>query len=76
MDAKELLKSIQLLGKNVKSNEDYLQKVIRESNNSKYNFLVDKIRETNSKLPTDYQESHFYSIIEDSFSILEEIINL
>lgn len=76
MDAKELLKSIQLLGKNVKSNEYYLQKIIRESKNSKYNFLIDKIKETNSKLPTDYQESHFYSIIEDSFSILEEIINL
>jgi hypothetical protein len=74
MDAYELLKVIQLAGNNVRSNESDLQERILMFNNTEYSFIIEKTRQSNNSMPTDYQDSHFYDLIKNSFAILNETI--
>lgn len=74
MTAKELLRLIQLSGERVRSNEEYLRKIKREINTEKYSYIIDRIGEINSRMPTDFQDSHYYDIISGIFQILETTV--
>ena len=75
MTANELLTKIQLFGEKVHSNNEYLKKIENEHFNFNKQKLVDHIKASNNRMPTDYQNSHFYDIIENSFSVLKETID-
>ena len=74
MMSKERLSIIQQLGKRPTSNSEYLEKLIGELSHSEYSWIIDRMKESNENMPTDYQDSHFYNIIKDSFSMLEETV--
>lgn len=75
MTANELLTKIQLFGEKVHSNNEYLKKIENEHFNFNKQKLVDHIKASNNRMPTDYQNSYFYDIIENSFSVLKETID-
>ena len=75
MTAKELLSLIQLSGERVQSNKEYLRKIQRELNSKEYGYIIERIGEVNRRMPTDFQDSHYYDMISGTFSILETTVN-
>ena len=82
MNAKELLTAIQISGKSVSDNRRDLQTYINIKNKHgnkdtfiNYDYLIQELQKTSDRMPTNYQNSHFYNIIVDSFNILDETIN-
>lgn len=82
MNAKELLSAIQISGNHVTDNRSNLQTYVYLKNkhgNQKsfinYDYLIKNLQKTSDRLPTNYQNSHFYNIIVDSFDVLKETIN-
>lgn len=82
MKAKELLSAIQISGKSVSDNRSDLQTYINIKNKHgnkdsfiNYDYLIKELQKTSDRMPTNYQNSHFYSLIIDSFNILDETIN-
>lgn len=74
MTAQELLSSIQLSGDNVNSNNKFLQKIHNNLNGTEYDELIKRIQSDNSRMPTDYQESFFYDMIEEVFNDLKDTV--
>lgn len=70
----ERLSILQQLGKHPSSNSEALNKTITELSGGSFSWVIDRIRESNEKMPTDFQDSHFYDKIENSFSVLKETI--
>ncbi len=72
MTPKELLTTIQLSSNHfVENNYEHL-KMMRKKYSSDDNFkFTERLFDS---LPTDYQNSHFYKLIENSFQILDENI--
>lgn len=75
MTAKELLSLIQLSGERVRSNEEYLRKIQRELNATEYSYIIERIGEANKRMPTDFQDSHYYDMISGIFNILETTVS-
>lgn len=75
MTAKELLSLIQLSGERVRSNEEYLRKIQRELTANEYSYIIERIGEANRRMPTDFQDSHYYDMISGIFNILETTVN-
>lgn len=73
MNAEELLYNIQLLGKTQHSNRDFLKETKRDLA-KKYPGVISKLENSVERMPTDYQDSHFFDIIKDSFNILKETV--
>lgn len=73
MTAKELLTIIQQTGKNIHSNAEFL-KNIEKNNFFDKEFINNYIKTTNEQMPTDFQNSHFYDIIKNSFVTLKDTI--
>lgn len=71
MNAKELLTSLQIAGRTYHSNKALLHGLESE----KYNSIKKMIEESNKRMPTDYQESHYYDIIKISFDSLSKTLN-
>lgn len=71
MNAKEILTSLQIGGRTYHSNKKLLYGLEAE----KYKGIKKLIEESNKKMPTDYQESHYYDIIKDSFDSLIRTLN-
>lgn len=74
MTAKELLTTIQLSGDKVTKNTEFLELAERDSDLFDKKFVNDYIKSQYSRLPTDFQNSHFYDIIDESFSVLRNIV--
>jgi len=70
MNAHELLRSIQLAGNRVRSNKGDLYETIRQLKNTKYDFIIERKKQDNEEMPTDYQDSHFYYMAKIAFDIL------
>lgn len=70
MNAKELLTSLQIGGRTYYSNSEFLNKNREELKSEEYKGVIKLIEDSNKRMPTDYQDSHFYNIIEDSFDSL------
>lgn len=75
MTAKDLLTKIQLFGENVHSNDEYLKGIENEQFIFNKQKVMDLIKTSYNRMPTDFQNSHFYDIIRDSFSVLKDTIN-
>lgn len=75
MTAKELLSLIQLSGERVRSNEEYLRRIQRELSANEYSYIIERIGETNRRMPTDFQDSHYYDMISGIFQILETTVS-
>lgn len=71
MNAKELLTSLQIAGRTYHSNKALLHGLKSE----KYKGIKKMIEESNKEMPTDYQESHYYDIIKNSFDSLSKTLN-
>lgn len=71
MNAKELLTSLQIAGRTYHSNKALLHGLESE----KYKGIKKMIEESNKEMPTDYQESHYYDIIKNSFDSLSKTLN-
>lgn len=75
MNAKELLASLQMAGRTYYSNQEFLHKNREGLKSEEYKGLIKLIEENNKTMPTDYQESHFYHMVKESFDSLEETLN-
>ncbi|MBR6401741.1 MAG: hypothetical protein IKS17_11080 [Firmicutes bacterium] len=74
MTNKERLSILQQLFDNGKSNSSHLKEMREHLQNSNYSWAFDQIAKSYYEMPTDYQNTHFYDIIKDSFFILEKTI--
>lgn len=74
MTAEQLLKSIQLSAGREHGNDEYIEKLQRESKGAKDDKIIQKLKMEYAKMPTNYQDSHFYDIIIDSFEILKDTV--
>ena len=54
------------------SNKKFLEKTMEELSSDDYSWIYEKIEKSNNKMPTDFQDSHFYDKITQSFDILKE----
>lgn len=82
MNAKQLLTAIQLSGRHVSDIKSNIQTYIHLKNKYgnkdsyiNYDYLINELQKTSDRLPTNYQNSHFYDIIVDSFRVLKNTIN-
>lgn len=74
MNAKELLASLQIAGKTYHSNKEFLYKTREGLKSEEYKGVIKLLEESNKSMPTDYQESHFYNIVKESFDSLVETL--
>lgn len=74
MNAKVLLASLQIAGKTYHSNEEFLNETRDGLKFTEYKYIIKLIEDSNKRMPTDYQESHFYDIIKESFDSLEQTL--
>lgn len=75
MTAKELLTAIQLSGQSVYDNSDLSEIIVNEGEILDKNFINNYIKTKINRMPTDFQNTHFYDIIDESFSSLRETIS-
>ena len=75
MTAKELLIAIQLSGYTIDDNAEFLEFVKKDTKFFDKKFVDNYIIPEHDRLPTNHQSSHFYKIIEESFSILKLILS-
>lgn len=71
MTAKDLLTSLQLTGESVHSNAEHLEVLKNMPLIFTKEFFNNFIRTKYEKMPTDFQNSHFYEIIDESFTVLK-----
>lgn len=74
MNAKEILASLQMAGRTFCSNKKFLNETIDSFKSTEYKDLIKLVEDSNKRMPTDYQESHFYDIIKGSFDSLEQTL--
>ena len=74
MTAKELLTIIQQAGESVHSNASFLKSIKEDNIFLDKEFVNNYIKTKNEQMPTDFQDSHFYDIIENSFVTLKDTI--
>lgn len=74
MNAKEILASLQMAGRTFCSNKKFLNETIDSFKSTEYKGLIKLVEDSNKRMPTDYQESHFYDIIKGSFDSLEQTL--
>lgn len=74
MTAKELLTAIQLSGQNVHNNSEFSAMIEKEGDLVDKNFINKYIKSKNDRMPTDFQNTHFYDIIDESFITLKDTI--
>lgn len=75
MKAKDLLTSLQMAGRSFYSNKKFLYDTRKGLKAEIYKGVIKRLEDDNKKMPTDYQDSHFYHIIEDSFNSLIRTID-
>jgi|GEM_PF-3106449 len=72
VSAENLIKGIQLSsGKDMHNNKLFYEQMVNFFDNKNTRVLKD-LRDTTDRMPTDYQDSHFYNMIAESFSVLKE----
>lgn len=74
MNAKELLTSLQIAGRTFHSNREFLHKTREGLKSEEFKGIIKRLEESNKNMPTDYQDSHFYDIIKESFDSLVETL--
>lgn len=74
MNAKELLASLQIAGRTCHSNKEFLHRTREELKSEEYKEIIKRLEESNKNMPTDYQDSHFYDIVKESFDSLVETL--
>lgn len=74
MTAKELLTAIQLAGQHIHNNSDFLEILKKKDDIFDKRFINNYIKEKHNRMPTVFQNTHFYDIIDESFIILRDTI--
>lgn len=74
MKAKDLLTSLQMAGRSYHSNKKFLYEAQKGLKSEIYKGVIKRLEDDIKKMPTDYQDSHFYHIIKDSFNSLTRTI--
>ncbi len=74
MTAKELLTAIQLAGQHVHNNSDFSEMLEKKDDIFDKRFINNYIREKHNRMPTVFQNTHFYDIIDESFITLKDTV--
>lgn len=60
MKAKDLLASLQMAGRSYYSNKKFLYDTQKGLKSEIYKGVIKRLEDDNKKMPTDYQDSHFF----------------
>lgn len=74
MTSKELLTALQLAGGKVNSNSEFIKSIENTKGVFDQDFIKTYLKPEYKRLPTNFQSSHFYDIIEESFLGLKETV--